>query len=112
MNELRATNWILLWIALMIFNKFYPDTARTYWYFGIAIAVIYWSYSAWKTWTRDQAEREQEQKELKKNNKFMTELDGIRKRYDPKHEWNEATILPADYQREVDELRSRFGIVD
>jgi hypothetical protein len=40
MNELRTTNWLLLWIGLMVFNKFYPETAKTYWYYGIAALAI------------------------------------------------------------------------
>jgi hypothetical protein len=112
MNELRTTNWLLLWIALMVFNKFYPDTARDYWYIAIGIMAFWAIYTFVKTSRRDNAERKEEQKEINKRNAFMSELDAIRKRYDPAHAWNEATTLPEAYESEVVALRRKHGIVD
>ena len=112
MNELRTTNWLLLWIALMVFNKFYPDTARDYWYLAIGIGAIWAVYTLIKSWRRDNAERKGEIKEANKHNAFMAELAGIQKKYDPGHTWNEATTLPEAYEREVATLRRKHGIVD
>jgi hypothetical protein len=112
MNDLRVTNWLLLWIALMVFNKFYPDTARDYWYLAFGIWIVWIIYTSVKSWKRDRAERQQEQAQLATHNNFMSELSGIRKKYDPRHEWNEVTRLPEAYSREVEQLRSKYGIVD
>lgn len=112
MNELRTTNLLLLWIGLMVFNKFYPDTARDYTYLVLAVGAIWGVYSFIKTWRRDNAERKEELKEINKNIAFMGELDAIRERYDHGKVWNETTSLPEAYEREVAALRRKYGIVD
>jgi hypothetical protein len=110
MNELRATNWLLLCIGLMVFNKFYPNTAKEYSYVVLGIGAIWVVYTLIKTWRRDEAERKQERKEQDKNSEFIAELNVIRAKYDPRHEWNEATSLPEAYEREVETLRRKHGI--
>ena len=112
MNELRTTNWLLLWIGLMVFNKFYPDTAKEYTYIALGVGAIWAVYSFIKTWRRDNAERKEEAKEIYKNVQFMSELKVIREKYDPGHTWNEATNRPEAYEREVSALRRKHGIVD
>ncbi len=112
MNDLRTTNWLLLCIALLLFNKFYPDTARTDWYIALGGLAIWAVFTFIKTWRRDEAERKQERKEIDRNLAFMAERDAIQRKYDPNNKWNEATSLPEAYRSEIEKLRSKYGIFD
>jgi hypothetical protein len=107
MRDPRTTNWLLLWIGLMMFNKFYPDTSRTYWYFALAALAVWAVYSFVKTWRRDEAERKKERAEIESiamaNDKdYMAAFNAIREKYGFNFERPE-------YQREVAELRAKYG---
>ena len=67
MSERNTTNWLLLWIALMVFNKFYPYTARTYGYIALAGLAIWWVYFFVRQRWRDEAERKKERAEIDRN---------------------------------------------
>lgn len=102
---------LLVLIAAMLGVHWYPDIA--YPAIGVAI-VLYASNQLPKWWKQHQIDRTK-QKQLDADEPlrraFWAKHQLIRDKYDPKHEWNEATSLPAEYVREMAELNAEYRVV-
>jgi Ni/Co efflux regulator RcnB len=81
----------------------------------IVIALIAWALNEFPKW-RDRRSREKAvERQLKADeplrNEFWVKHKVIRDKYDPEHEWNEGTSLPAEYTREMAELNAEYRAV-
>jgi hypothetical protein len=102
---------LLLLIAFMIGNHWYPD----YVYPAVIVALIVWAINQLPNWWHQRKSEKARQKKLDADaplrEEFWRKHQAIRDKYDPKHEWNEATSLPGEYQREMDELNDQYRAV-
>jgi hypothetical protein len=95
----------------MLGIRWFPSAA----YPVIVIALIGWALNEFPKWgDRRRCERAV-QRQLKADeplrNEFWAKHKAIRDKFDPKHEWNEGTSLPAEYTREMAELNARYRAV-
>ena len=89
-------------------KQFYPDTTETLAAVGIAAFVLYGGY--WLVtqfparWKKRRAEKKQEEQDEKEFWEYQQKHDAIRAKYDPRNEWNEATLVPDKYLEETRNL--------
>jgi hypothetical protein len=98
-------------IAAMVGNPWYPDIA----YPAIVIALIAWAFNALPKWWKQREIEKSKQKQLDADEplrrEFWAKQKAIRDKYGPKHEWNEGTPLPAEYEREMEDLNAKYRVV-
>jgi hypothetical protein len=99
---------LLLLIAFMLGNHWYPD----YVYPVIAVILVIWAINEFPKWNRQRKADKAKQKRLDADaplrDEFRAKHNAIRAKYDPKHEWNEGTSLPREYQKEMDDLNDEY----
>jgi len=108
---MSTTNFLLILIAAMLGIRWFPSVA----YPVIVIALIGWALNEFPKW-RDRRRREKAvERQLKADepirNEFWAKHKAICDKYDPRHEWNEGTSLPAEYTREMAELNAEYRAV-
>lgn len=107
-NTTTATNVLLLIIAGLLFEHFHPAAARELAPAAAVVAAL-WAlnqlYVRWRLW---QAERAQKKHDQLLWREYDAEHKAIRRKYDPKNEWNEATSTPREYREEIDELNHTY----
>jgi hypothetical protein len=103
--------FLLILIAAMVGIHWYPDIA----YPAIFIALIAWAFKELPKWWKQRQSNMAKQKQLDADEllrrEFWEKHKAIRDKYDPKHEWNDATFLPAEYEREMEELNAEYRAV-
>jgi hypothetical protein len=108
---MSTTNILLALIAAMLSIRWYPSIA----YPVIAIALIGWALTELPKWRECRRGETAIERQLKADeplrNEFWVKHKAIRDKYDPKHEWNEATSLPAAYIQEMDALNAEYRVV-
>jgi hypothetical protein len=102
---------LLLLIAYMIGVRWYPD----YVYPAFVVVLVIWATNELPKWWRLRKIERVKEKQLKADaplrDEFWAKHRAIRDKYDPKHEWNEATSLPLEYQKEMDDLNAEYRAV-
>lgn len=91
---------------------FYPDTTETL----VAVAIVactlyagYWLAVQFPArWKKRRAERQQEERDEKEYWDYEIKHNAIRAKYDPRHEWNEATSVPSEYIEEIRRLNFEY----
>lgn len=105
---MNLTNYLLFIILLILVKQFYPallDTLLPVIAGGLALYGCYWLVAKFPAqWKKRKAERQQEQKDEAEFWEYQRKHDAIRAKYDPEHEWNEATSVPQEYLGEIRNL--------
>jgi len=108
---MNLQTFLLLLIAGMVGIHWYPSIA----YPAFVIAFIAWAFNELPKWWKQRRIERAKQKQLDADEplrrEFWEKHEAIRDKYDPKHEWNEATSLPAEYRREMEELNRGYRAV-
>ena len=108
---MSTTNFLLALIAAMVGIHWYPAVA----YPVIAVLAVAWIVNETPKWLerrrKEKARREQKKIDEPLRREFWIKHQAIRDKYDPKHEWNEATSTPAEYEREMAELNDEYSDV-
>src|SRR5689334_16820617 len=104
--------FLLLLIAAMIGIHWFPSVA----YPVTAILIVAWLVNQVPDWLkesrRENAHRKQLDDDAPLRQEFYEKRDALRNKYDPEHEWNEATTdRPPEYERELDELHEQYKAV-
>ena len=107
---MKLTNTLLACILVILLKQFYPAELEMLTVIAVVALAVYCCY--WLTklpakWRKHRAQTKQEEADEKEFWESQKELDAIRARFDPKHEWNEATTLPSEYRNEVRKVNSR-----
>ncbi|HYA20894.1 MAG TPA: hypothetical protein VEG25_09660 [Burkholderiales bacterium] len=103
---MNITNGLLIIILFILVEQFYPTTAEIIIAMGIAAFALYACY--WLAtqfparWKKRKAERWRAEQDEREYWNYQKQHDSIRAKYDPRHEWNEATSVPSEY---LDEIR-------
>jgi len=106
--NVSLTNLLLAIILAILIRQFYPA-------FGDMVVVVvvaasalygcYWLVARYpKQRKKQRALRMQEQTDEKQFWQWWKEHEALRAKYDPRHEWDEATMLPEDYLKEIRKL--------
>jgi Ni/Co efflux regulator RcnB len=108
---MSTTNFLLVLIAAMLGLHWYPDIAKPL----IAFAIFAWLLNEVPKWNKQRKLEKAKQNQLDADKplreEFWAKHKAIRDKYDPKHEWNEGTSLPAEYTREMAELNAEYHAV-
>lgn len=108
---MSTTNFLLILIAAMLGIHWYPSIA----YPVIVVALIGWTLVEFPKWRARRKVEKAKERQLKADeplrNEFWAKHQAIRDKYDPKHEWNEGTSLPAEYRREMADLNAEYRAV-
>jgi hypothetical protein len=106
-----TTNLLLVLIAAMLGIRWYPSIA----YPVIVVALIGWALIEFPKWRERRRREKAIERQLKADeplrNEFWAKHKAIRDKYDPEHEWNEATSLAAAYIQEMDDLNAEYRVV-
>jgi hypothetical protein len=108
MNTMTVTNVLLLVIAGLLFEHFYPDIAHKLWPLVALFAgfwLIGWLHARWQ---QMRAERKQKKFDEKLWWEYSAAQTAIRKKYDPENKWNEATSTPQEFHEEMDALNHSY----
>lgn len=107
---MNITNILLFVILFILVKQFYPAATETLVAVGIAAFVLYashWLVTQFPArWKERRAERQQEEQDEKEYWDYQKAQDAIRAKYDPRHEWNEATSVPREYLEEIRRLNA------
>lgn len=112
MDRMNITNVLLVVILWILLKQFYPATADTLLTVAIVASVLYCCY--WlvtkfpQRWKKRKAERQQEAEDEGAYWEYRQKHNAIRAKYDPRHEWNEATSVPHDYSKEIRALNLEY----
>ena len=108
---MSATNFLLILIAAMLGIHWFPNVA----YPVIAIALAGWALNEFPRWRERRRKERDVERQLKADeplrNEFWAKHKAIRDKYDPKHEWNEGTSLPPEYEQEMADLNAQYRAV-
>lgn len=105
---MNLTNYLLFVILLILVMQFYPNLLAELLPVVIGALMLYCCY--WLVaklraqWTKRGAEKQQEQKDEAEFWEYQRKHNAIRVKYDPEHEWNEATSVPKEYLNEIRSL--------
>lgn len=108
MASMNVTNLLLVTILLILIRQYYPSVANVLvpvtlgalFIFGLAQLIVVHG--------RRKAKRMLEEYDETCFREHREAHDALRKKYDPRNEWNEATSVPPEYLSEVKELNSRY----
>lgn len=108
---MSTTNFLLILIAAILGIHWYPDIA----YPVIAIAVVIYAMNELPKWWRQREIEKAKQRQLDADEplrrEFWAKHKAIRDKYDPRHEWNEATSLPLENEKEMEDLNAEYRAV-
>ena len=109
---MNLTNILLAVIAALLCLRFFPDVARPAFalgLIGLAIYGCYWLVAVYPSKRREaKAARQQEADNNAEYNEYKAKHKAIRAKYDPNHEWNEATFVPKEYEEEIAALNREY----
>lgn len=110
---MNLTNFLLLVIVAILVIQFYPAVASPVAVGGAAVAILYGSYwliARYPSYRKEQrALREQHEADEREYWEHHKQHEAIRKKYDPRGEWNEATSLPLEYLEEIRAVNLAHG---
>jgi len=107
-----TTNLLLAIILFILLKQFYPAAIEALAPRVIVVVVLYGCY--WLVaklpgkLKKRTAEKRLEQEDENAFWEHQKRHEGIRAKYDPKHEWNEATSLPNEYLKELRQLNLKY----
>jgi hypothetical protein len=105
-NSRLMTNTLLLYILAFLVYHFERPMFWNLLIFVGAMWLISWAFRFPAKFKGDRAKAKQEKADNDEFfNIYIPARDAIRKKYDPNHEWNEATTVPQACQNEQRELR-------
>lgn len=114
-NLLLFAIMLLVAIFLMMVEQFYPRQWAwfnlLFWLSVIAFALYgcYWLLAVFPgRWKKSRAEQRQRKKDEAEYWEWYARHEAIRHKYDPEHQWNEATTTPYEYQDEIDKLNAEY----
>jgi hypothetical protein len=103
------TNLLLLVIVAILVRQFLPISAETLVVGAVVGIAIYWGHAL----IFGYPERRRLKKQAEADETLFWELqkkgDAIRDKYDPRREWNEATVVPDEYLAEIRALNLEYG---
>ncbi len=109
---MNLTNSLLIVILGILIHQFYPGLFNTVIVGGIAAAVLYgcyWIIARYPEHRRKQrALVKQHEEDEKEYWEYRKKHDAVREKYDPRHEWNEATRVPQEYLKEIRSLNLSY----
>ena len=109
---MNVTNFLLAVILFVLVKQFYPQAVETLGPLIFVAATIYCCY--WLVaklpgqWRQRNAAQQQEQEDEKAFWELQRKCEAVRSKYDPNHEWNEATSRPKEYLHEIKQLNREY----
>jgi len=105
---MNLTNVLLVAILLILLRQFYPDVAPIAVSAVIGVGVVYFGHWLLITFPAQRktrkATREQEKNDENEFWEYQAKHNAIRAKYDPRNEWNEASSVPREYEKEIHDL--------
>ena len=102
---------LLLGIAIIIWKQWYRES----FYWGLALGITVWLAYSIPAWRRrheeSRARRRQIDADKLLRREFYEKHAAIRKKHDPKNEWNEGTPLTWEYERDMAKLNRQYRTV-
>jgi hypothetical protein len=111
-RDMTVTNFLLVVILLILVEQFYPTVASVLTpaalvLFGLSV-LSYLFFVLPDQWKQHRAEKQQRERDEKEYWEYAAKSDALRKKFDPKNEWNEATSVPRAYREELRELHLQY----
>jgi hypothetical protein len=111
MRDSRRTSLLLTAAAALLLVHFFPGLAGTVAWLAFAAGLVWLAVVASRIFThyRDKKSRAMQQAadELEYRS-YKAELDALRAKHDPNHEWDEATDYPRAYRDSLSALHERY----
>ena len=114
MRGRELTNLLLIAVVAILLNHWYPRDSKMIGAFIVAACLVYFLY--WLVAIAPNERKKRKETEIQEKaddetyrREYLPQHQAIRKKYDPKDEWNEGTSLPPEYVKEMADLNERHG---
>ena len=111
MRGSRRTSLLLAAAVALLLVHFFPHLAAPVAWLALAVGLVWAAVFSLRIFLllRERRSRAvQQAADEKAYRDYKAELDKLRTRFDPNHEWNEATELPHVYREALSALHERY----